>query len=210
MKPVTTHWERLEQVIRASKLSVNAFAKEIGLARGENLYRIKRGNNGISQDVARRIHEHYPEYSVSLLLCSEGDTLLLGRNNPVVCIPICRNIRTTDLSDFDSSEEHLVVSASVANGAQYAVPYTDAILNPYLWNSLLLLRDSRGEEIVYGNIYFLIMGRTRIFRIVQGTDDSHCLRLTTCDPERFNDLVVPREQIDYLGIVCGAICQMQR
>ncbi|MCC8062859.1 MAG: hypothetical protein LIO68_06420 [Rikenellaceae bacterium] len=45
-------WERLSEVIGYSGLSVNAFAKAIGLKRGENLYQIKRGNNGISTKLA--------------------------------------------------------------------------------------------------------------------------------------------------------------
>lgn len=36
-------WERLSEVIGYSGLSVNAFAKAIGLKRGENLYQIKKG-----------------------------------------------------------------------------------------------------------------------------------------------------------------------
>lgn len=48
-------WKRLEEVIAATGHTVNAFARHIGLPRGENLYQIKRGNNGISCDVAKRI-----------------------------------------------------------------------------------------------------------------------------------------------------------
>lgn len=36
-------------------MTVNYFARYIGLTRGENLYRIKRGDNGISRDLADRI-----------------------------------------------------------------------------------------------------------------------------------------------------------
>lgn len=57
-------WERLEKVIRASGHNVNSFARHIGLRRGENLYQIKKGNNGISRDVAERIHTLFPQYSV--------------------------------------------------------------------------------------------------------------------------------------------------
>ena len=36
-----TDWNRLKKVIDWSRLSVNAFAKHIGLKRAENLYQIK-------------------------------------------------------------------------------------------------------------------------------------------------------------------------
>ena len=42
---ILTDWQRIEMVIQQSKLTVNAFARHIGLPRGENLYQIKKGNN---------------------------------------------------------------------------------------------------------------------------------------------------------------------
>ena len=48
-------WERIAAVIKMAQMTTNGFARHIGLARGENLYQIKRGNNGVSLDVADRI-----------------------------------------------------------------------------------------------------------------------------------------------------------
>jgi hypothetical protein len=187
-------------------------AKHIGLARGENLYQIKRGNNRISLDVARRIHEFYPEYSIAWLLCGEEDSVVLSdKDNPVVRIPVCRNIWTIGYRLTDQEGEQLIVSASIVRGAQVAVPYTDDILNPCLRNSMLLLRECSNDEIIYGNIYLVIMGRTRIFRVVQDdAENPECLRLTTSDPERFGDLVVCRKQISSMWLVCGAVCLLER
>ena len=63
--------ERLAEIIRRSGLSINAFALRIGLPRGENLYRIRRGANGISRDLAERIHARYPQYSIRWLLSGD-------------------------------------------------------------------------------------------------------------------------------------------
>ena len=65
-------WERLSEVIEYSGLSVNAFAKAIGLKRGENLYQIKRGNNGISTKLAKRINRVFPRFPVAWLIFGEG------------------------------------------------------------------------------------------------------------------------------------------
>ena len=54
------NWQRIEAVIKWANMSTNYFALYIGLARGENLYQIKRGNNGISLDVADRIVSKIP------------------------------------------------------------------------------------------------------------------------------------------------------
>ena len=67
-------WKRLEQIIDESGLSVNAFARRIGLPRGENLYQIRRGNNGISRDLALRIHACFPQYGIGWIITGEKDT----------------------------------------------------------------------------------------------------------------------------------------
>lgn len=74
-KETPTNWQRIEMVIQQSKMTANAFARHIGLPRGENLYQIKKGNNGISLDVATRICQHYPEIDKLWLLTGDGQML---------------------------------------------------------------------------------------------------------------------------------------
>ena len=71
----TEDWPRLEEVIRYTGLSANKFAQFIGLPAAENLYRIKRGQNGISRALADRIIEYCPEISKGWLLTGEGNML---------------------------------------------------------------------------------------------------------------------------------------
>lgn len=68
-----TDWQRLEQVIKWTGLSTNAFAAGIGLKRSENLYQIKRGNNGISKDLAELITRKYPAVNRLWLLTGDGE-----------------------------------------------------------------------------------------------------------------------------------------
>ena len=70
--PQQNSWERIEAVIKMAQMTTNGFARHIGLSRGENLYQIKRGNNGVSQNVADRIVEKFPEISKMWLLTGEG------------------------------------------------------------------------------------------------------------------------------------------
>ncbi|MCC8018825.1 MAG: hypothetical protein LIO85_03515 [Rikenellaceae bacterium] len=58
------------------------FAQSIGLKRGENLYQIKRGNNGISRQLAERIVEYFPKISKSWLLTGEGNHVRTGDELP--------------------------------------------------------------------------------------------------------------------------------
>ncbi len=57
-------------------MSVNYFARHIGLARGENIYQIKRGNNGISLKLADCIVRAFPEINKLWLLTGEGEMYL--------------------------------------------------------------------------------------------------------------------------------------
>ena len=41
---------------------------------GENLRQIRRGNNGISRDLALRIHTHFPQYGIGWLLTGIDDS----------------------------------------------------------------------------------------------------------------------------------------
>ena len=70
-----TNWQRLEQVVKWSGMSTNRFAISIGLKRSENLYQIKRGNFGISKELARLISQKYPMISRLWLLTGEGQML---------------------------------------------------------------------------------------------------------------------------------------
>ena len=79
-QPKLTAWQRIDTLVKMSGMSINAFARCIGLARGENLYQIKKGNNGISRELARRIVEYYPQLSFSWLMTGEGAMYIDGKS----------------------------------------------------------------------------------------------------------------------------------
>lgn len=74
--PKNETWERLEAVIQWSNMTTNAFARHIGLLRGENLYQIKKGNNGLSINVANLICAKFPEIDELWLLTGKNSMLL--------------------------------------------------------------------------------------------------------------------------------------
>ena len=78
-------WQRLESVIRWANMTINHFGRHIGLIRSEALYQIKAGQHGISQALARRIVEKFPEVSIGWLLTGEGD--IFGRQPLVRSVP---------------------------------------------------------------------------------------------------------------------------
>jgi len=78
MREKQNNWQRIEAVIKWANMSTNYFARYIGLARGENLYQIKRGNNGISLDVADRIVSKFPPGRQTLAADGGGADVLRG------------------------------------------------------------------------------------------------------------------------------------
>lgn len=82
------NWQRIESVVKLSGLSINAFARYLGLPRGENLYQIKKGNNGISRDLAQRIIHKFPQISFSWLMTGRGT--MLADDNGNSGIPLYR------------------------------------------------------------------------------------------------------------------------
>lgn len=84
-------WERIETIIRESGMTVNCFARTIGLKSGENLYRIKRGCNHVSRRIAEQIHSYNPKYPVSWIMC--GGTIPEVAT-PMKKMPVYREVIT--------------------------------------------------------------------------------------------------------------------
>lgn len=83
-------WERLQVVIEHSGKNPNAFARSIGLKKGENIYQIKRGNNRISFKLALRIEQHYPEFCAAWLLTGDPRVcpdMIASQAEEYYCVP---------------------------------------------------------------------------------------------------------------------------
>ena len=69
------YWQRIEALCDYAAMTPHSLAVYIGLPHTENLYRIKRGLNGISRNLADRITQYFPEISRGWLLCGAGTML---------------------------------------------------------------------------------------------------------------------------------------
>lgn len=73
LKDRMTDRERLETIMKAEGFHTHSFARKIGLPRAEPLYRIKRGEDALSLDIAEKICHTFPNYSKQWLLTGMGD-----------------------------------------------------------------------------------------------------------------------------------------
>ena len=115
-------WRRLERVIESSGLTINSFARYVGLPRGENLYQIKRGNYGVSLGVAKKIHAKFPQYPISWLMHGEAESAATPEGDAfVVRIPVYRDSSVAEFPPKEVPERYLLLSAEEARGAQIAL-----------------------------------------------------------------------------------------
>ncbi len=129
-KKENTNWTRIEKVITRSGMNTNAFARYIGLQRGENLYQIKRGNNGISQDVAKRICDKFPNVNKLWLLTGEGEAFA-DANTPsdLILSPAMKSRMFREQRFFAATTVlPALIAKGVANPATAAVKYADELL----------------------------------------------------------------------------------
>ena len=205
---VPTPWERIERVIDASGLTTNGFARHVGLPRGENLYQIKRGNNGISRDLAERVNRHYPQFSLLWLLTGRGTPG--QQDSGVLTLPLYADLREA-VYPAGSACTHLTLSAQVACGAEAAVRSGGEAFGPLLRNPILLLRAYReDEEPLYGNLHGVVTEHYALVRTLCRDADPSNVRLRRPQATDDEDLVIQRARIRFLWLVVAAIGSMIR
>lgn len=143
MDKTNKNWERIESVVRWSGMTVNRFAIHIGLSRSENLYQIKNGNNGISQKLAQRIVEVFPEISIGWLMTGEG--FMLKEKNAGFAIPCYVGVGSLiELSGGACVQPEWMISFPLLDNCDMALQVpSDAVKEPQM------------SEITLGKTYFL-------------------------------------------------------
>ena len=167
-------WQRIEAVVVWAKMSTNGFARHIGLARGENLYQIKRGNNGISLDVADRIVAKFPQVDKLWLLTGEGqmfsDERTRGPQIPFYDV------------DVEHGLEHLEPESNLilppVGACDLAMSYTGramgALVPP---GTVVLLKAVDRDAIIPGGEYAIVSRKIVTLRIVRAADEEGKVRL---------------------------------
>lgn len=161
------NWVRLESVIRWANMTTNYFGRYIGLARSENLYQIKAGKNGISQNLARRIVEKFPELSVCWLLTGEGDMFSKGSTNGRIPFFDC-DVVGRGLLRLDEIKPDYRMNIPTIEDCDYAFrSYDVAMSNEIAVGSILFLKKTAVEAIIPGGMYVVICPKYIILRKVR-------------------------------------------
>lgn len=193
------NWIRLKLVIERFGKSINSFALSIGLPRAENLYHIRKGNYGISEDLADRIIERDPEIDKTWLLTGIGAMLKENVVYPEQ-VPFYLNEAEDVLHNIENIEP----------SAHYTVPYRmdcDLVIRSFskpMSDTIsvaqdLFLKRVDIEDVVQGNEYVLILNNSEhkvLWRRVRWMprDASHW-RLVARNREDFKDIIINRSDV---------------
>lgn len=152
MPKISDYWERLSAVIELAEMTPNYFARYIGLHSGENIYRIKRGQNGISRDVADRVVSKFPQISKGWLMTGEGQ-MYVDEELQVPSIPLYeKNLETVLAGGTVAPSCYL--SLPILGRCELAVRFSD---EP---DTVYLLAKIDKEELKEGCKYVFLVKKT--------------------------------------------------
>ena len=192
------NWERIEQLIKYLNMSANAFAASIGMVRSENIYHIKRGNFGISYDLAERIVSVYPEVNPTWLLSGVGD-MLLNAKHQRCSVPFYEG-------DIESVLK-LGSGVKFKPVGQYHLPFScdcdivvrslsKSMIMPGTAATDLFLKSTTMKEMVQGNEYVVVLDDRVLWRKVRIVKEcAEQLRLVALDRSEFPDVIINKSDI---------------
>lgn len=202
-------WHRLERVIKWTGLSVNSFALNIGLKRSENLYQIKRGNNGISRDLAELIATKYPSVSKGWLLTGEGSMFIDGHSSDSDSergVPYYGlDALTAVCSDSMPDPLFRINLPMFADGDLAALNIGTAMYPDIPAGAIVILKEWATRSVIPGEVYLIVTQYFKGIRIIRQERDSDRLVLIASNSEQYDPIVLSRDEIVKLYIVQGII-----
>lgn len=192
------------QVIELSGMTINAFARHIGLTRSETLYQIKSGKNGISRNVAECVVARFPQISKPWLLTGYG-AMYTDDGNNAMQIPFYRcDVR--ELRDIHSLKPESYMFLPQIKAADFALCYAGDDMEPSVTNgAVLILKEIDTESMILGEEYVIITGKLITLRKVRAGADDATLRLEAANRVQYDDMTVRRADIEKVCAVKGKL-----
>lgn len=205
MREKQNNWQRVEAVIKWANMSTNYFARHIGLARGENLYQIKRGNNGISLNVAERIVTKFPQIDKLWLLTGEGQ-MFADANQRGMQIPFYNKDVEQFIASYDEFEPESSMVVLPVGECDLAMVYNGRAMGTVVPpGTILLLKAIDPDAIIPGEEYVVVCQKIVTLRIVRAAETEGCYRLVAGDRDNFDDIQVKISDISAVYKVKGKL-----
>lgn len=211
-------WQRLEQVIKWTGHSVNAFALGIGLKRSENLYQIKKGNHGVSKELAELITTKYTNISKGWLLAGDGEMLVdhaatLCSKETCSILLSSVNFYNIDAAmlrksdDLSSLQPLYSLNIPSFGPCDFALKNMGNSMAPEIPNgAVVALKSVDLELFMPGEAYLVVTDDFSVIRYVRRVmnDDSRLL-LVPLNINDFDAVEIDRAKISKLFIVAGVV-----
>lgn len=199
------NWQRLEAVLRWANMSANYFAHHIGLSRGENLYQIKRGNNGISLNLADRIVKHFPEVNKLWLLTGEGEMLGQSTRSNLE-VPFYRMDVESAIDQVVALEPECMLALPNAVPCDLAMVYQGGAMGRQLPSgTIVFLKEVPMTSLIPGKEYLVCSNLFTALRVVRKAPEEGILRLVAGDKKNFDDLLIAGDEIKRLFVVSAKL-----
>jgi len=204
------NWQRLEKVIKWAGMSVNAFALHIGLKRSENLYQIKKGNHGISKELANIISTQYPQVSKSWLLTGEGEMLKDGSGDgPKRGIPFY-NVDIASVIEFHQQPVQkplYYIDVPIFYECDFAALSTSNAMAPEIpAGAIVAIKQHDPAKIFPGESYLVVTKDFSGIRTIRTyPEDSAKIRLVPKNLADYDEMIIDASEIKVLYLVKGII-----
>ncbi|MBQ4280010.1 MAG: S24 family peptidase [Rikenellaceae bacterium] len=203
-----TSWQRLEKIIKWTGLSVNAFARNIGLKRSENLYQIKKGNNGISRELADIITTKYPMVSKAWVLTGEGEMFLDAHKSGAESegIPFYNIDAISIYQSHREAEPLYYIAIPIFDGCDFAARCMSNAMTPDIPpGAIIVLKEIDATAILPGETYLVVTGNFCGVRIIRRGAGDDQLRLVPRNVQDYDEITLDPAQILKLFAVKGVI-----
>lgn len=190
------NWERLSKVICWAGMSVNYFATYIGMERSEALYQIKRGNFGISYELADLIVSRFPEIDRTWLITGIGNML---KSTPEVgtMIPYYADELERVLPIIYGLKPKCDMLIPCINSCDIAIrSMSRAMCDKNTATMLLLLKRVESNQIVAGNEYAIVSNNGDVmWRKIRAMRDKCRWRLVANNRTEFPDEYINKDDV---------------
>ncbi len=204
------NWQRLEKVIKWAGMSVNAFALHIGLKRSENLYQIKKGNHGISKELANIISTKYPQISKSWLLTGDGEMLKDGegegskRGIPFYNVDIASVI---EFQQQPAQKPLYRIDVPLFYDCDFAALSTSTAMTPEIpAGAIVAIKQQDPGKVFPGESYLVVTRDFSGIRTIRSfPGDAEKLRLVPKNAADYDEIIIDASEIKVLYLVKGII-----
>lgn len=205
MRQKLDNWQRIESVVRWANMTVNYFAHHIGLPRGENLYQIKKGNNGISRNLADKIVTKFPEISLPWLLTGEGKMFVDERQSGLQ-IPFYKLDVESSIADVEGLQPDQEFIIPQMSDCDLAMLYNGKAMECSVPSgAVVFLKKISPEAVIPGLEYVIVSQKIVTLRIIRTSERDSEWRLVAADRVNFDDIFVKISDVKAIYRVRGIL-----